>query len=291
VLEVYGETLVIHQYAPDAPEADAVIDAAEGAVLERLAWITSVLHKVREAGAQSRRNGVLRRGTALATRITENGVHYALDLQLNRDASFYLDTRALRAWAKEHLGGKRVLNCFAYTGSLGVAALAGGAARVIQTDRSREFLAVAKKSAALNGLSPPERDLRAADFFELVGQLKRDQRLFDCIILDPPFFSTARQGTVAVSDIEKLINKARPLVAHEGFLVVVNNGLYVSGQELMAALERTCVGGFVSIETILPVADDCVGYGASALAPTNPAPFNHSTKIAVLRVRRKDEKR
>ena len=53
--------------------------------------------------------------------------------------------------AQGHLAGKTVLNTFAYTGSLGVAARAGGAARVVHLDLSRAFLNVAKDSYARNG--------------------------------------------------------------------------------------------------------------------------------------------
>jgi 23S rRNA (cytosine1962-C5)-methyltransferase len=67
-----------------------------------------------------------------------------LDLQANRDAGLYLDTRNLRGWLIENMAGARVLNTFAYTGSLGVAAKAGGASRVVHIDLKRAFLNVAK---------------------------------------------------------------------------------------------------------------------------------------------------
>jgi 23S rRNA (cytosine1962-C5)-methyltransferase len=58
---------------------------------------------------------------------------------MHGDASFYLDTRNLRGWALEHLAGKSVLNTFAYTGSLGVAAKAAGASRVVHLDLNKTF--------------------------------------------------------------------------------------------------------------------------------------------------------
>jgi 23S rRNA (cytosine1962-C5)-methyltransferase len=82
---------------------------------------------------------------------------------LNADSSLYLDTRLLRAWASEHLGGKRVLNTFAYTGSLGVAAQAGGAARVVQLDLNRRFLNLAKDSYTLNGFP-----IHKSDFMQVI---------------------------------------------------------------------------------------------------------------------------
>jgi len=214
-------------------------------------------------------------------------VKYSLQLMLNRDASLYLDTRNLRVWAKANLAGKKVLNAFAYTGSLGVAARAAPAAQVVQTDRDRDFLFVAKDSYASNGFPVSKADFRVGDYFAICAQLKRENALFDCIFLDPPYFSTSETGTVDVEqDMEALINKVRPLVGDGGWLVAVNNGLFVPGTDYHAMLERICASGYATIEALIPVPEDFVG-GQNDW-PANPAPFNHPTKIAVLKMRRKD---
>ena len=111
-------------------------------------------------------------GDKTATRICEDGTWYALDLRLNQDAGFYLDTRNLRQWAKAHLEGKSVLNAFAYTGSLGVAALAGGAQAVTQLDSNPAFMEIAKQSYTLNSFSVREVDFVARDFFSAVAGFK-----------------------------------------------------------------------------------------------------------------------
>jgi 23S rRNA (cytosine1962-C5)-methyltransferase len=38
---------------------------------------------------------------------------------------------------------------------------------------------------------------------------------------------------------------------------------------------------------LIPVPEDCTGYNILRQGITDPAPFNHSTKIAILKVRRK----
>ena len=83
---------------------------------------------------------------------------------------------------------KHCVNMFAYTGSLGVAALAGGVTRVVQADRNRKFLALAENSAALNGFPKERHEVRAEDFFTTAAHFKRNGELFDCVIVDPPFF-------------------------------------------------------------------------------------------------------
>jgi len=88
----------------------------------------------------------------------------------------------------------------------------------------------------------------------------------------------------------RLINKVRPLVDHGGYLVAVNNALFLSGQDYLQMLQSLEREGFLSLETIIPVPEDVTGFPETRVAapPVDPQPFNHPTKIAVLRVWRKD---
>jgi 23S rRNA (cytosine1962-C5)-methyltransferase len=292
VVDLYARTVVLHNYS-DAPEqARAMLAQAQEYLRARLSWINAAILKTRNAPEAAARNGVILYGDKLDRRVRDpqGGVWYAVELLLSRDASLYLDTRNLRHWATHHLQGKTVLNTFAYTGSLGVAAQAGGASRVVHLDRNRALLNVAKTSYTLNGLPIIKSDFQAGDFFPSVSRLKREGTLFDCVLVDPPFFSTTRQGTVdLVNESHRVINKVRPLVADGGYLVAVNNALFVSGAEYMRTLESLCADGYLSIEELIPVPSDFTGYPQTIVRtpPVDPAPFNHSTKIAVLRVRRK----
>lgn len=283
VIDVYGRTLVLHDYSEYGQPA--LCAAALQHSVERLPFINSALRKQRatlDTGAR-----LLGTDKQLCRQIVEDGVRYAIRLTLNRDASFYLDTRGLRAWAKRTLGGKRVLNTFAYTGSLGVAARAGGA-HVTHTDRDARFLGVAKDSYALNGFALERQQFRTGDFFAVVAELKRQRALFDCVFLDAPFFSVSDKGRIDLENaMPALINKVRPLIADGGQLVAVNNAVFVSGQRFMEELQALCADGYMRLDTTIAVPEDSVGLG-TAHAGADPAPFNHSTKIAVLAVRRKD---
>lgn len=295
-LDLYGTTLVIHDHSEAKGGDEALAQAALELTQRALPFIDSALWKVRSSDNTDARNGAMLLGTEkqLCRRVLEDGVSYALALRLNRDASLYLDTRNLRAWAKATLGGKRVLNTFAYTASLGVAAKAGGASEVLNTDLNNAFLTVGRDSWAMNKWPVKRPEFRPGDFFDVVGQLKREGRLFDCVFVDPPLFSVTEQGRVdLVADMERLLNKVRPLIAHEGFLVAVNNAVFVPGADFQAVLDRLCGDGFVSLEQRVDAPLDFVGTDATRRGqpPANPAPFNHSTKMAVLRVRRKDGKR
>jgi 23S rRNA (cytosine1962-C5)-methyltransferase len=290
-IDIYAATAVFHDHADSPETGNQFVMEAVDFVRGKLSWIKAGVRKSRNSPSNDDRRGRLLFGESADKKIREHGVWYALDLFMNQDASLYLDTRNLRQWAIENLRGKSVLNTFAYTGSLGVAALAGGASRVVHLDLDRQFLNLAKTSYTLNGFAINKSDFIAGDFFEVISRMKRSGERFDCVFLDPPFFSATARGRLDLNtDSARLINKVRPLVNDGGWLVTVNNALYVSGREYMSALEALCADGYLSIADLIPVPDDFAGFAETRVgAPvTDPSPFNHSTKIAVLKVKRKN---
>lgn len=288
VIDRYAATVVFHNYADDPAQGWPLILEAKHILLTQYPWLRAGVVKTRNGKSQDEKRGQLLFGHKPDRRIREHGVWYAIDLTMNRDTSFYLDTRNLRKWLLKNMRGKTVLNTFAYTGSLGVAALAGGSVRVVQLDLSRQFLKLAKESYSLNGFPIHKADFIAADFFPAIGRFKRTAETFDCVLIDPPFFSTTSRGKVdQVNESARLINKVRPLINDGGILVAINNALFVSGKEYMQTLESLCKDGYLKIRELIPVPEDLAGYNRVSAPITDPSPFNHSTKIAILDVRRK----
>lgn len=287
LVDLYGDTVVFHNYADPPERGERLIQAAAQTVQGMLPWVRSGLVKTRAGISDDLRRGVLIFGDSLPRRVCEHGAWYALDLTLHQDCSLYLDTRTLRKWAQENLRGMSVLNAFAYTGSLGVAALNGGARRAVQLDRNRRYLDLARASYALNGFLINKGDFVAADFFRESARLRRRKEVFDCVFLDPPFFSSSPAGVVdQEQDGARLINKVRPLVAHGGYLVAINNALFVSGASYMKDLQSLCRDGYLEIQELMPVPEDFIGWNRAEQPAriTDPAPFNHSTKMAVMKV-------
>jgi len=68
--------------------------------------------------------------------IEENGIKINVDIVGGHKTGFYLDQRDSRQAAVKYVNGKRVLNCFCYTGGFGLYALKGGASQVINVDVS-----------------------------------------------------------------------------------------------------------------------------------------------------------
>ncbi len=295
VVDVYGATAVVYRHGRGAEALesgpDPALDALVAHLRATLPWLRVVIVKERDGATDAARRGRVAwtaPGAEPDGEVLEHGVRYAVDLVLNQDAGFYLDTRELRRWLLDRSDGRTVLNTFAYTGSLGVAARAGGAARVVHTDLSARFLAVAKASYALNGFDVDRRDFVARDFFSFVRGAKLRGERYDTVVLDPPFFSSTDHGALDLNrDTARLINKVRPLVASGGALVVVNNALYLSGADFLRELEGLCAGGWLSIDALIGVPPDVTGTAATRVGapPVDPAPFDHSTKIAVLSVR------
>ena len=81
--------------------------------------------------------------------------------------------------------GKRVLNLFAYTCSLSVAALAGGASRVVNLDLSKTALRTGRQNHITNQIDPRKAVFLPFDVMKSFGRLKREGP-FDLVIVDPP---------------------------------------------------------------------------------------------------------
>ncbi len=282
-IDRYARTAVILWMNKKAAPGDALLSFLCETCLNGIPGIDSVLLKNRFGSTPEEKNGILLRGTEPARSIREWGVSYPVNLRLNKDCGFYLDSSLLRRWLIGNAAGKRVLNTFAYTGSLGDAAAAGGALSVTQTDLNPNYLSSRHSS----------QEYILGDFFHVASALRRSGRLFDLIILDPPFFAgTNRGGKVdPARDPAALINKIRPLAAHRGKIIAVNNALFLSGKDFLSRIESLS-GPWLSVSEIIPVPDSFFGFAPvdGKALPADPAPFNHPTKIVVLDILRKDER-
>ena len=89
--------------------------------------------------------------------IVEDGLAYGVDVVAGQKTGFYLDQRDNRASVRSLAAGREVLNVFCYTGGFTLAALAGGAARVVSIDSSADALAQARENLARNPALAAER--------------------------------------------------------------------------------------------------------------------------------------
>jgi 23S rRNA (cytosine1962-C5)-methyltransferase len=119
----------------------------------------------------------------------ERGMTFLADLSGGQKTGFFLDQRENRHLVRGLSGGKRVLNLFSYSGAFGVAALAGGAARVAHVDVSAPALELARENHAANGQDLSLVETVAADAFEDLRARVGRGETWDVVVTDPPAFA------------------------------------------------------------------------------------------------------
>jgi len=154
----------------------------------------------------------------------EDGLDYLIRPGAGLSVGLFPDMRETRgrvhAWAK----GKRVLNCFAYTCGFGVAALSGGATRVLNLDLAKPALEWGKANYRANGLAVDDHDFVFGDVFDWLGRLAKRSDRFDLVILDPPGFSrTKTRRFAAAQDYSELAAQAAQATATDGLLLACCN--------------------------------------------------------------------
>ena len=152
---------------------------------------------------------------------TENGVEYEVRLATGLSVGLFLDMREVRQWLRSVSRGRRVLNLFAYTCSLGVCATLGGASRVVNVDVSRPYLEWGKANYALNGLDADDRDFIYGDAFDWLHRFARREERFGLVIIDPPSFSSTPFSVTR--DYGRLVTAAVRVVSAGGVLLAATN--------------------------------------------------------------------
>lgn len=148
---------------------------------------------VREKEGLPSRVGLMRgREAPERIRIEESDRCYLVDVREGHKTGFYLDQRLGRDAVARWSAGAEVLNAFSYTGGFSVAALRGGATRVLDVDTSAAALEMAKENVAANGLAAGRYETLEGDVFALLRKFRDSRRSFDVIVLDPPKFVDAR---------------------------------------------------------------------------------------------------
>jgi 23S rRNA (cytosine1962-C5)-methyltransferase len=172
--------------------------------------------------------------------VTEGGVRYWVKMKNTFQPGLFLDQAPLRAWLKKRTQGLRVLNAFAYTGSLSVACGLGGASSVTTLDLSNPTIQWAKQNWILNGLSESLSQFIAGDVFEWMPRLKRKGETFDCVILDPPSSSVGKRGRFSTAhDLPKLHSLAMDLLVPGGLLISSINSVQFSRQKFETELLKS----------------------------------------------------
>lgn len=193
IVDIYGHTAVVQvQTEGMALHLKEIVRALK--LLTELE-LKAVYNKSAEAMRRMGKEDAIADGYLLGERIEEalleNGCRYKVDWENGQKTGFFLDQRDNRDLVRQLAKGKKVLNAFGYTGGFSVAALKGGAERVVTVDASQKALDTAAQNLQLNGFSVDDNPCVATDMKDYVKEVSENE--FDLIILDPPAFAKRHQ--------------------------------------------------------------------------------------------------
>jgi 23S rRNA (cytosine1962-C5)-methyltransferase len=186
--------------------------------------------------------------------VRENGLNFELSFNEGYSVGLFLDQRDNRrrlltghiAANFELLNSKpenesrkpELLNAFAYTCGFSVCAAQAGL-RATSLDLSKKYLEWGRRNFTLNGLDPAGHDFIYGDAFDWLKRLRRKNRIFDVIVLDPPTFSQSKEhGAFRVEkDYQRLAALALPLLKPNGVLFASANAAGWAPEKFLTTLE------------------------------------------------------
>ncbi len=176
--------------------------------------------------------------------VKEDGLYYQVNLHRGLHTGLFPDQRRNRRELMQRVAGMQVLNLFAFTGAFSVAAAAAGAGRVTSVDVSEKYLNIARKNFSANQIDPHQHEFIVNDVFAELTKMQTDGRLFDCILFDPPSFSTTKKSRFSTQGgTADLVSAALPLLAVRGLLVGSSNHQKVFLEDYMKELRRGTADG------------------------------------------------
>jgi len=193
----------------------------------------------------------------------EHGLSFSANVIKGHKTGYFLDHRANRKRIGALAQGKTVLDVFAYAGGFSVHALAGGATEVISLDISKQALEMAKKNAALN-LHSGKHITLAADAFEGLQNMIRENKAFDIVVIDPPSFAKKESEVEgAKNSYRRLAKLGAQLVNKGGMLLLASCSSRIKTNDFFEICEKAlveCSGQFELVDKTFHDVDHPVGF-------------------------------
>ena len=168
--------------------------------------------------------------------VTESGLNFLVKPGRRQNSGLFLDMRPTRQWLAANSAGKNVLNLFAYTCSLSVAALKGGASAVTNVDMSRPSLEWGRQNHALNDQPAESVTYIPHNLFKSWGRVRQFGR-YDLVIIDPP---TRQRGSFdAGKDYGAVLKRLASLVNPGAEVIACLNSPFLEREFLLERFGRT----------------------------------------------------
>ncbi|MBT5509752.1 MAG: methyltransferase [Gammaproteobacteria bacterium] len=149
--------------------------------------------------------------------VSEGALRFEVHFGKHQNIGLFLDMRLLRDWLQKHSKDKNVLNLFAYTCSLSVAALAGGASSVTNVDMSKPSILWGEKNHRLNNQESDRVKSIPHNIYKSWGRTHQFGR-YDLVIIDPPTrqkgsFDVTKNYPSVIKRMSKLCNPGAEIIA------------------------------------------------------------------------------
>jgi 23S rRNA (cytosine1962-C5)-methyltransferase len=151
--------------------------------------------------------------------VLENNIIYGINIAEGQKSGFYCDQRDNRLITALHAKGKKVLDCFSYTGGFTLNCLQQGASTVTSVDSSALAIETLKQNIGLNKLDAAKHVTLQSDVNKQLRALREQGEKFDIVVLDPPKYAPSRSALNKASRAYKDLNRLGMLLLNNGGLL------------------------------------------------------------------------
>ncbi|MBP6386548.1 MAG: class I SAM-dependent rRNA methyltransferase [Pseudarcicella sp.] len=123
--------------------------------------------------------------------VEENGHQFQINWQTGQKTGFFLDQRDNRALLAKYSKGKKVLNCFCYSGGFSIYSLKAEAAQVHSVDVSQKAIELVAQNIEANHFGSLPHEAYADDVMKF---LKANDQVYDVLVLDPPAYAKSKDA-------------------------------------------------------------------------------------------------
>jgi 23S rRNA (cytosine1962-C5)-methyltransferase len=151
--------------------------------------------------------------------VKENGITYGINIAEGQKSGFYCDQRYNRQVLASYARGKKVLDCFCYTGGFTLNSFKNGAASVTSVDSSALALETLQENIRLNKFEQTAHIAIRSDVNVQLRKFRDDNAKFDVIVLDPPKYAPSRSALTRASRAYKDLNRLGMQLLNSGGLL------------------------------------------------------------------------
>jgi 23S rRNA (cytosine1962-C5)-methyltransferase len=250
VLDRYADTYVLQL-------STATTDAHRDIIVEAIVRAFGAERIIERSDLPSRheerlkdRVGVLKGDDVGGVQFREEGMVFEARPLDGQKTGFYLDQRDLRSAVRRLAKGRTMLNLFSYTGATGVAAMAGGAASVLNVDASADALEGCGRSAELNGIDQDRFHTDESDVFQWLTK-QDDKTHYGLVAVDPPALIKSKKDAEAGRKAYHFLNRAALRLVEDGGIFMTSScSRHMSEEDLETTLRRAATQAGVRLHVL-----------------------------------------